>query len=252
MRKPPLPSPSRRHLPALLLLAALLPGTVLAQDAPSRPQQAPPPGDRPGADRTPAQRAPALLAFEQRLPAELGQMRRVNPPDLPPPTNPNLLTAHYDGPIGGATVQIWSPAPNMEPWEQVEATLRLAMEVDIRTGANSLGPGTWTGQPQRQTVEIDQGPGLACLAVERRQRQQSSFPQQIRLMNRKCYAAIAGHVVGILVSTRFREPVEERMNRAQLDFAAAMAKTIADARTPATPPGPAVPQPRPIAWDRAG
>lgn len=172
--------------------------------------------------------APRPLAeFEEALPETLLKMERRPTPEGA--SNDQRLTAFYEGPVGRATVivrPIEGPPPPDGSGERARAEVLSAFAQDMREGTRALGETYWTGPLRTDRVNVRNGPQLACGVLERRAGGEKETPDQLRLLNRKCVTINDGNILAILVTTPFKQEVEQGARRAQIAFVGGMAMQV--------------------------
>ncbi|WP_459615849.1 hypothetical protein [Bordetella sp. 2513F-2] len=162
-----------------------------------------------------------VTELEQRLPKEVEGMRLLKVQTLP--QEGGKIVAHYGESVGRGTVYL-IPAPDAGskfegPSQLAQLAMLEAAANNIRQGTKALGESYESGVVVASTVKVS-SLMLTCSSLERRQREQKD---PLNLRDLQCFFQISDSIVGIMVTTPFKNAMRQKIADAQLKYVAATA-----------------------------
>ncbi|MFC2254806.1 hypothetical protein ACETRX_34710 [Labrys portucalensis] len=165
-----------------------------------------------------------LSDFERILPKSIAGMTQVK---IHKTATDGQVIAFYGGKAGRATVFIL-PVSGEDAHgvtRTSQAVLLDATAAGLKEGTKALGDSYWTGSVQTHTLNAD-NIEMACTKVEMRQAGEKGPPDQMRLMDRRCFTQVGDVVIGTYVTTPFKESLRSALEKDQLIFCGAFTSAM--------------------------
>lgn len=165
-----------------------------------------------------------LSDFERILPKSVAGMNQVK---IHKTATDGQVIAFYGGKAGRATVFILpvSGENARGVTRASQAVLLDATAAGLKEGTKALGDNYWTGSVQTHALKAD-NVEMACTKVEMWQGGQNGPPDQMRLMDRRCFTQVGDVVIGTYVTTPFKEPLRSSLEKDQLIFCGAFTSAM--------------------------